>query len=209
MKVKKIGHSCMVINEGGLNIITDPGSYTADAVKSLTGINVILIADEHQDHFDVTSIEALLQNNPDAKIITQKAVQKLLADKGIKSELLLDKQQTTINGVKFEGCGEKHALLHSSIPQSDNTGYIISDRFFYPGDALTIPHKQVEILAAPISGPWTKLSESIDYILAVKPKFWFPVHDGMSPSPFMAKMISQIAEKEGIKMVTPDGEMEF
>src|SRR6202044_1968926 len=152
MKIKKIGHSCMVIKENGLTILTDPGTYTGDAVKNLTGIDVILIADEHQDHFDIASIEALLKNNPDAKIITQKSVQKLLADKGIASELLLDKQQTEIKGVKFEGCGEKHAVLHSSIPQSDNTGYIISDRFFYPGDALTLPHKKIEVLALPCAG---------------------------------------------------------
>ena len=199
----------MVINEGGLNIITDPGTYTADAVKSLTGIDVILIADEHQDHFDAPSIQALIKNNPDAKIVTQKSVQKLLADKGIKSELLLDKQQTEIKGVKFEGCGEKHAVLHSSIPQSDNTGYIIADRFFYPGDALTIPSKQIEILALPIGGPWLKMSEVIDYVLAVKPKFCFPVHDGMGNSAFMVQIVGKMTEKQGSKMVSADGEMEF
>lgn len=208
MKIKKLGHSCLLINENGLNILTDPGSYTAETVKSLTGIDVILIADEHQDHFDMVSIEVLLKNNPGVKIITQKAVQKLLADKGIASELLLDKQQTEIKGVKIEGCGEKHALLHSSIPQSDNTGYIIAERFFYPGDALTVPHKKIEILALPVSGPWLKSAEVIDYVLEVRPKFCFPVHDGMG-SGFLAKMVGQIAEKEGITMVIPEGEMEL
>ncbi len=209
MKIKKIGHSCLLINEGGLNILTDPGSYTAEAVKDLKAVDVILICDEHMDHFDVPSIQALLKNNPEAKIITQKAVQKLLTEKGIKSDLLLDKEQTEIKGVKFEGCGQKHALLHSSIPQSDNTGYIISDRFFYPGDALTIPHKQIEVLALPVSGPWLKMSEVIDYVLAVKPEFCFPVHDGMANSAFMANMIGRMVEKENIKMVAADGEMEF
>jgi L-ascorbate metabolism protein UlaG (beta-lactamase superfamily) len=209
MKIKKIGHSCMVINEGGLNILTDPGSYTAQAAGELKNINVILISDEHQDHFDLGAIESLLKNNPEAKILTQKSVQKLLAEKGVKSELLLDKQQIEIGGVKFEGCGEKHAVLHSSIPQSDNTGYIISEKFFYPGDALTLPHKNIEVLALPISGPWLKSAEVIDYVLAVKPKFCFPVHDGLGNSGFMAKMIGQIAAKENIKMLDPEQEMEF
>ena len=209
MKIKKIGHSCLLINEGGLNILTDPGTYTADAVKNLTGIDVVLVCDEHQDHFDVPTIEALLKNNPGLRIVTQKAVNKLLADKNIKSEILLDKQTVEIKGVKFEGCGEKHALLHSSIPQSDNTGYIISDRFFYPGDALTVPHKQIEILALPVSGPWLKSAEVIDYVLAVKPKFCFPVHDSMGGGGFMGMMIGRITEKQGIKMLDPQNEMEF
>ena len=209
MKVTKIGHSCMVIKEGDLTIVTDPGSYTYDGAKDLTGVDVILISDEHQDHFDSQSIEALLKNNPGAKIITQKSIQKLLADKGIQSELLLDKQETEVKGVKIEGCGEKHAMLHSSIPQSDNTGYIIANKLFYPGDALTVPHKQIEVLALPVGGPWLKSSEVIDYVLEVKPKFVFPVHDGSLKSSFLPQMLGRIVEPQGIKMVTPDGEMEF
>ncbi|MDR3642285.1 MAG: MBL fold metallo-hydrolase [Candidatus Doudnabacteria bacterium] len=208
MTIKKLRHSCMAIKEGALTILTDPGMYSADETKSLTGIDVVLVSDEHQDHFDIPSVKMLLKNNPGLRIITQQAVNKLLADEGIKSELLLDKQSMEINGVKIEGCGVKHAVLHSSIPQSDNTGYIIADRFFYPGDALTIPHKKIEVLALPAAAPWLKLSEAIDYALAIKPKICFPVHDGMSPSPFMAKMIGMVLEKNGIKLILPDGEME-
>lgn len=190
--------------------MTDPGSYTAEAAGKLTGVDVILICDEHQDHFDLGSIKALVKNNPRARVITQKSVNKLLAEQGIKSEILLDKQQLMVGGVSLEGRGEKHALLHSSISQSDNTGYIIAGRLFYPGDALTLPHKPVEILALPAAGPWLKLSEVIDYVLAVKPKFCFPVHDGFAgSSPFMAKMIGNIVAKQGIVMLPADKEMEF
>ena len=116
MKIKKFGHSCMLISEGGINILTDPGSYTAEAAGKLTGVDVILIRDEHQDHFDLGSIKALVKNNPRARVITQKSVNKLLAEQGIKSEILLDKQQLMVGGVSLEGRGEKHALLDSSFP---------------------------------------------------------------------------------------------
>lgn len=209
MKITKFGQSCMLIKEGEINILTDPGSYTIEATEDLTGIDLILIADEHMDHFHIPTIKALLENNLGLKIITQKSVQKLLVAEGIESDLLLDKQQTEFKGVKLEGCGVKHALLHSSIPQSDNTGYIIAEKFFYPGDALTVPDKQIEILALPVGGPWLKMSEVVDYVLELKPKFFFPIHDGMNPNSFMAKSIGQIVEKEGIKLVMPEGEMEF
>lgn len=35
----------------------------------------------------------------------------------------------------------------------------------------------MEILALPVSGPWVKIGEAIDYALHLKPKVAFPVHD--------------------------------
>ena len=206
MTITKIGHSCMVIEEGSLRIITDPGMYTVDAVKNISGLDVILITDEHRDHFDINAIEILRKNNPEIKIYTQRAVQKLLADHNIPSELILDKQEITVKGVTIEGCGEKHAVLHSSISQSDNTGYIIAGRFFYPGDALTVPPKPIEILALPVGGPWLKMSESIDYVIEVHPKACFPVHDGMGA---FTLPFEKILPEHDIRFVKPEGEMKF
>lgn len=63
------------------------------------------------------------------------------------------------------------------MPYSANTGFMFEDRFFYPGDAYTDPGCPVEILALPVSGPWVKIGEAIDYALKLKPKVAFPVHD--------------------------------
>jgi len=60
-----------------------------------------------------------------------------------------------------------------------NTGFMIDKDLFYPGDALFNPERTVSVLALPVAGPWIKISEAIDYALAVKPKVCFPVHDGM------------------------------
>ncbi len=35
------------------------------------------------------------------------------------------------------------------------------------------------VLALPVAGPWCKIADAIRYALKVKPKFAFPVHDGM------------------------------
>ena len=206
MTITKLGHSCLVVQEKELKLIIDPGSYTVDAMKNITGLDVILVTDEHQDHFDVGAIETLRANNSGVKIFTQKAVQKLLADKNIPSETILNKEVKTVKSVTIEGCGEKHALLHSSVPQSDNTGYIIAGRLFHPGDAFTIPEKQIEILALPVAGPWLKISEAIDYAIAVHPKVCFPIHDGRGSfiMPF-----EKILPEHGIQFVKPEGEMTF
>lgn len=209
MTIRKIGHSCLFIKENSLGILTDPGSFTVAGVKDLKGIDLVLIADEHSDHLDMDSVKIILKNNPGAKILTQRSVQKILAKADVPSWLLLDGERQEIKGVAFEGCGEKHALIHSSVPQSDNTGFLIADRFFYPGDALTLPKKPVEILALPIAGPWLKIGEAIDYALAVKPKFCFPVHDGFPGMEFLGQMASRLITAQGIQFVVPQGEMSF
>jgi L-ascorbate metabolism protein UlaG (beta-lactamase superfamily) len=178
MKITKIGHCCLVIEEAGLTILTDPGAWT-DAQNQLTGIDAVLITHEHPDHFHVESLQAVLKNNPDVVVITNHAVGSLMAKANLSFQLLEHGQQKEIDGVRLEGYGSEHAAIYPSIPNVMNTGYMIADRFFYPGDAFYKPAKPVEILALPVCGPWMKISEAIDYAKAVKPKVAFSVHDGM------------------------------
>jgi L-ascorbate metabolism protein UlaG (beta-lactamase superfamily) len=51
MKITKYGHCCLLIEERGIRILTDPGAFTANIHSSLTGIDVILYTHEHADHY--------------------------------------------------------------------------------------------------------------------------------------------------------------
>jgi L-ascorbate metabolism protein UlaG (beta-lactamase superfamily) len=178
MKITKFGHCCLLIEEKGLRILTDPGSFTTQQ-NTIKDIDVVLITHEHMDHFHINSLKNILKNNATVKILTNKAVGKLLDKEKIKYELVQDKQHIKIKNVLIEGFGTKHAEMHSSIPPTDNTGYFIDNRLFYPGDAFTIPGKNVEILALPVAGPWMKISEAMDYAIGLRPKICFPVHDAV------------------------------
>jgi L-ascorbate metabolism protein UlaG (beta-lactamase superfamily) len=83
-----------------------------------------------------------------------------------------------LGDVSVSGIGEKHAEIHRSIPLSSNLGYLIDSTLWYPGDAFTNPHRPIDVLALPVSGPWMKIGEAIDYALLIKPRIAFPVHDG-------------------------------
>lgn len=48
---------------------------------------------------------------------------------------------------------------------------------FATGDALTVPPHEVEVLLAPLAGPWMKLPEGINFLRAVSPAAAVPVHD--------------------------------
>ncbi len=174
----------------------DPGSFST-AQNDLKDIDLVLITHDHGDHVDVGSVKAIMANNPQAEIITNSAVQALLEKEGIKSEVLAHGETVTKKGITLEAIGEKHAILINSMPQSDNVGFLINGRLFYPGDALTLPGKPIEILALPAAAPWAKLSEIVDYALAVKPKVAFPVHDSILAHPgMMQAMFAPLFEKK-------------
>ncbi len=209
MKITKFGHCCFLIEEQGLRILTDPGTYSTGQ-NDVKDIDVVLITHDHNDHLHMDSLKTILKNNPQAKVITNKSVGILLEKEGIIFSIIEDNQSLLKNNVLIEGFGKSHAVMYSSIPQIQNTGYFIANKLFYPGDAFTNPKKQIEILALPVAGPWMKLSEAIDYALELKPKVCFPVHEGILKSPGSTHRIPpQILEPEGIKFIILEFKKEY
>jgi len=198
MRITKLGHCCLVIEEAGVRVMTDPGAWST-LQSEAKDINYVFITHEHQDHLHIESLKTVLKNNPAAKVVTNRSVGKLLEKEGISFELLEHGDAREFVGVHVEGCGEKHEVIYESFGQVQNTGYFFAKRFFYPGDAFTHPKRPVEILALPVCGPWMKISDALEYAKALKPKHAFPVHDGMLKihGPFHA-IPQALLQKEGI-----------
>lgn len=203
MQVTKLGHCCLIIEEGGIRIMTDPGSYTTAEQSDARNIDLILITHEHQDHLHVDSLKIILQNNPNAKIITNSGVGKILTEDHIAYDVVEEGDNANVSGVLIEGFGTKHSVIYEDYGLVHNTGYFINDKLFYPGDAFTIPGKRVDILALPAAGPWMRVSEAIDYAKEVQPRVCFPVHDGMIlPSAhFALHLFDVFLNNQGIKFV--------
>ncbi len=194
MKITKFGHCCLLIEEQGVRIVTDPGFYSTQQ-NTVSGIDVVLITHEHKDHLHVDSLKVLLANNLDAKIFTNQSVGKILENG----------KSVTEKGVVIEAIGNDHEHMHASIPATQNTGYFIANRFLYPGDSFVQSGREVEIPALPVAGPWMKLSEAIDYALEVKPGICFPVHDGILKSSGSTQTIPpQVLGPRGVHFVTLD-----
>ncbi len=178
MKITKLGHCCLLIETKGKRVLTDPGSYTVEAHSRLENIDFVLFTHEHQDHYHLDSLKTILEKNPQAIVYANDSVSELLQIAGVAHTKIEHGGIFSLGEIKVIGIGEKHAQMHSSIPLSSNLGFFIDERLWYPGDAFTNPERTVEILALPVSGPWMKIGEAIDYALMIKPKVAFPVHDG-------------------------------
>jgi L-ascorbate metabolism protein UlaG (beta-lactamase superfamily) len=178
MKIKKLGHCCIVIEINGKRIMTDPSNsdYGGDSVSE-RNISLILITHEHSDHLHIDTLKEILKENPSAKVISNSSVGKLLTEAGIEYTKVEDGENYDFEGIDIKGFGDKHAQIYEDYGQVQNTGYMV-DSLCYPGDSFTSPNTKVDILALPVLGPWLSMKNVIDYAKEINPRVCFPVHDG-------------------------------
>jgi len=201
MRVTKLEHASLSIEQSGRRLILDPGAFTTPVVDA-TDVVAIVITHEHPDHWTPDQLKRILLKNADARIFGPAGVAAAASDFDI--EVVREGDTVEVGPFTLSFFGAQHAVIHSSIPVIDNVGVLINGSLYYPGDSFTIPDGvAVETLATPASGPWLKVSEVIDFVLAVAPKRSFPTHD---------MLLSQVGRNlyyERIQQATEQGDGEF
>lgn len=179
MRVTKLGHCCLLIEEKGVRILTDPGIVTT-AQNEIKNIDLVLITHEHSDHFHIESVKEILKNNPELVIVTNSSVNELLKKENIlNTKIVEDGDGLQYKEIMLKGFGSKHEIIHPEIPGVLNTGYKIEDKLFCPGDSFEHTDINAEILALPVAGPWMNIRTALDYCIRLNPKKCFPIHDGV------------------------------
>jgi len=208
MKITKFGHACLYIEEGDAKILIDPGMFSK-GFEGLREIDAVLITHQHTDHVTPGTLAKVRQNNPGVAVYADEGTVKLMAAQGdTEIKAVHAGEGFKIKGVKVAVFGSEHAIIHPAIPGIENIGYMLAERFFYPGDNFTIPSAPVEILALPLGAPWLKVSEVIDYVLKVKPSIAIPVHDAVLAMPAMhSEVVQHFTDQQGIALkVVQNGE---
>jgi L-ascorbate metabolism protein UlaG (beta-lactamase superfamily) len=177
MTITKFGHCCVLLEVQGKRILIDPGNCSTEQ-NTCTDIDIILITHEHKDHCHTDSVALIARNNPRALVVTNTSVASVLEACGVSVRILEGRDTAEVCGISIAAFDGVHVEIFETVGLVQNTGYLVADEFFFAGDAYTVPEKTVGILALPVAGPWCKVSDTIRYALAVKPKKAFPVHDG-------------------------------
>ena len=175
MKITKLTHACLKLENNSYRIWIDPGNFTKDFLPEKA--EAVIITHLHDDHCHQPNIEKLLELNPDTKIFSTAEVKEKL--EGLDVTVVQHGDLFELDGFSLEFFGDLHQEIHHSIPLVQNTAVMVNKQFYYPGDSYTPPEYRPEMLAVPASAPWLKIADVIDYLNLVKPKKAFPTHNAL------------------------------
>ncbi len=116
-------------------------------------------------------------------------------------------------GVPVRAVGELHAVIHPEFPRIFNSGYVLTlgdAKVYHPGDSLTEPGEDVDVLLVPSSAPWLKASEAVEFARAVKAPRNLAIHDRIyteAAHGILEKHMNAFLPKEGLEYLRrADGE---
>jgi L-ascorbate metabolism protein UlaG (beta-lactamase superfamily) len=139
----------------------------------------VLITHEHFDHVDPEAVRGALAGDEGLELWTVAAVAGQFAEFGERVHTVAHGESFTAAGFEVRAYGENHAQIHRDVPIVANIGFAVNGEVFHPGDSYTVPGERVSTLLLPVSGPWHKTSEMIDYGREVAPRRAFAIHDAL------------------------------
>lgn len=180
MRIAHFGHSCLLVELHGKKVLFDPGTFS-HGFEGLTGLDAIAVTHQHPDHIDPNRIEALLDANPNARLLSDPQTAQ---QRGEPWEPVHAGNVLQLGELQITGGGGRHAVIHPDIPVIDNTVFQLGTaddpaELVHPGDSLWVPPVRVGVLALPAVAPWMRISESVDYLRAVAPRTALPIHYGI------------------------------
>ncbi|MDN5852707.1 MAG: MBL fold metallo-hydrolase [Actinomycetia bacterium] len=200
MDLTKFSHSCVRLTKSGHRLVMDPGVFSESA-EALDRADAVLITHEHADHFDVDALTKAVEANAGLRIWAPESVASALTDLG-------DVVTTVTSGEEFEAAGfdvrtfgGQHALIHNSVPVVANVCYLVDGSIYHPGDSFTVPTVPVDTGLAPIHAPWSNIGEVLDFVISLRPKRCFQIHDALLNDNGLAVVyphLRRVADQYGI-----------
>lgn len=186
MRLTHLGHACLLVEIDAARLLLDPGSFS-HGFEELTDLDAVIITHQHADHVDVQRLPMLLEANGRALLVAEPETAAELTGAGIEARPLHAGDELTVAGVRVRAAGGRHAVVHPDLPRVGNVAVLIgtsradggSGLLLHPGDAYDVVPADVDVLALPLSAPWAKVAETVDYLRAVAPGIAVPVHDGL------------------------------
>ena len=200
MQLTKFSHACVVVRGDNGALVIDPGTLS-EAARALNAVDDVLITHTHADHLDVDAVLNAARARQAMRVWGPKDAAPALAELGERFTAIGSGEQFIAGGMTVRTVGGQHAAIHSSVEVPPNVGYLVEERLYHPGDSLVVPASAVTTVLIPTSAPWAKLSEMLDFLIAVRAPRAFPIHDalwGPIGTAFTESHLSRVAKEYGL-----------
>ncbi|MCU6482477.1 MBL fold metallo-hydrolase [Arthrobacter sp. A2-55] len=183
MLLTKYTHACIRLEKEGRVLVIDPGTFS-ETDRALAGADAILITHEHADHIDQAAVLGALAASPALAIHAPAGVARTLREAAPQSAGQVHDASAgetfAVAGFNVLGVGGQHAVIHPSIPVVANVGFVVDGAVYHPGDSLIVPAGvQVDTLLVPVHAPWSKVAEVVDFVVSVRARRAFQIHDAL------------------------------
>lgn len=162
-----------MLEKAGKRIAIDLGNFAAQSVdpSQLGTLEAVLLTHQHADHADKDFIATVMNGGA---VYANSAVQTVLGD--VVTKVVSDGDDFTVAGFRVKVFELMHVDMADGTPGPQNTGYVIDDMFFHPGDGIEVIGLTVPVAAVPIGGPDISPRDVYDFIKAVGAKTVIPMH---------------------------------
>lgn len=197
MKLTKLEHACVMLEQSGAKLLVDPGNFTTPVTEA-NGAVAVVVTHEHPDHWTREQLTRIAESNPGLRVFGPAgAIAAITAafDDELPAGLaglatVGPGEERTVGPFALTFYGGVHAEIHSSIPRIDNIGVSVNGgEFAYGGDAYDRPVDAagepiaVDTLAVALYGPWMRIADSMDFVAEVRPKRVVGVHEMLLARP--------------------------
>lgn len=179
MKLTKYSHACLVLEQDGKSLVIDPGNFTDDFVIPLD-VAAVVVTHTHADHCDSNKLEAIVAANPGVVVY---GLAEISSSAFVSVTAVAPGDVVSTSGFELEFTGGTHATIHPDIPGIGNLGVTVNrDLLYYPGDSFALPPRHMKWISTPVSAPWMRLAETVEFLREASPERAFPTHDAILSS---------------------------
>lgn len=182
MDITHLGHSCLLVQVADHRLLIDPGLFTP-AFEDLRGLDSIWVTHQHVDHVDLDRLPALVGSNPGVRLFAEPSTLPSIHAAGLEATVLQPGSRVEVGDAHIDVVGGEHAVIHPEIARVGNVGLVVhadgGPRLFHPGDSYGTVPAGIDLLALPLTAPWTSVRETVAFARDVAAPQVLPIHDAI------------------------------